>query len=133
MSLKQFQAGVRTVEAWDRVFRAVAAEPRRQLIVSLMNVEPAEHVELPFAAINPNIPVDTERFVVQLHHRHLPLLADLGFIEWKRDPLLACQGPKFDEVAIVFEALHAKVEDMPNELVFGCRRLEAEREERDFE
>jgi hypothetical protein len=122
----RIENGRRVVEGWDRVFSALSAEPRRQLIVSLLDAPPNQSVSLPESATNPNIPADPEQLRLELSHRHLPMLADLGFLEWERDPLIASRGPKFDEVAVVFNALHATATDIPDSLVIGCQRLEQE-------
>ncbi|WP_436935567.1 hypothetical protein [Halovenus marina] len=124
----RFDNGKRVIERWDRVFEAVSAEPRRQLIVSLLDAEAGDSVPLPEGAINPNVPVDAEEFQAQLYHTHLPKLAEGGFIEWERDPLRAFRGPRFDEVAVVFETLQQSASELPDSLVIGCQRLEEERQ-----
>lgn len=114
------------VRRWDRIFDAVASEPRRQLIVSLMDADGGP-VFLPEAAANPNLPHDRDELRLRLRHRDLPVLAESGYVEYEHDPLRAFRGPRFEDVAIVFEALHACAEDVPDHLVLGCRRLERER------
>lgn len=79
--------------------------------------------------MNPNIPVDLEMLEQELCHYHLPLLAERSFVEWEADPFVASRGPRFDEVAVVFETLHAAATDIPDPLVMGCQRLERERQE----
>lgn len=123
-----FDNGTRVIEKWDQVLSAVSAEPRRQLIVSLRDAEPGESVPLPGSAMNPAVPVDADRLRTTLRHMHLPILAESGFIEWDTDPLCASRGPRFDEVAVVFEALHTVAPRIPDSLVIGCHRLEAERQ-----
>lgn len=128
MTVVRFENAKQVVDRWDRVFEAVSAEPRRQLVVSLLDNPADQSVSLPESAVNPSIPVDGEQLRRELHHRHLPLLADEGFVEWDTDPWVASRGPRFDEVAVVFDALHANANDIPDSLVFGCQRLEAERQ-----
>jgi hypothetical protein len=128
MTSVRFDNGKRVIERWDEVFRAVSAEPRRQLIVSLLDADPTGSVPLPESAINPNIPVDLEGLRADLHHTHLPKLADMEFVEWETDPLRARRGPRFNEVAVVFEALHSAATEIPDSLVIGCQRLEEERQ-----
>lgn len=123
-----FDNGWRAIRRWNTVFEAVSAEPRRQLIVSLLDAGPDESVPLPESAINPNVPVDTEELRLTLHHNHLPKLTESEFVEWESDPLRAFRGPKFDEVAIVFQALHQSAQRIPDSLVIGCQRLEEERQ-----
>jgi hypothetical protein len=110
------------------VFEAVSAEPRRQIIIALLDADVTETVPLPERAINPNVPVDTEEPRAQLCHSHLPKLADWGFIEWDTEPLRSSRGPRFDEVAVVFETLQQSAAEIPDSLVIGCQRLEEERQ-----
>jgi len=119
--------GAQVIERWDQVFRVVSAEPRRQLIVALLD-EPFGSVPLPESAINPAVPVDRDHLRQTLYHCHLPLLEQYEFVRWDTDPLAASRGPRFEEVAVVFESLHAAADALPDSLVFGCQRLEAERQ-----
>ncbi|GAB3669118.1 hypothetical protein [Halopiger thermotolerans] len=128
MSSVRFENGKRVIRNWDRVFEAVSAEPRRQIIVSLSDVSPDGSVPLPERAINPNAPADPEPLRRDLFHRHLPLLADYEFVEWEAEPLVASRGPRFAEVAAVFEALQSSAVALPDSLVIGCQRLEQERQ-----
>ena len=120
--------GHKVIERWDNVFRAVSAEPRRQLIVSLLDASDGDPVPLPESAVNPNVPVDADRLRQTLYHRHLPLLAEMRFVEWETGPLVASRGPRFEEVAIIFEALYETATGIPDSLVIGCQRLEEEQQ-----
>ncbi len=128
MVLSRYENGTDVLERWNQVFEALAAEPRRQLVVSLLDREPDQSVPLPESAVNPNVPVAPKRLKQELMHSHLPLLADRGFVEWESDPFVASRGPRFDEIAVIFEALHAFATDVPDQLVVGCQRLERERQ-----
>lgn len=119
-----------STERWDAVFRAAAAEPRRQLVVTLLDAQPGETVSLPESAINPDVPQDPQTLRRELFHEHLPLLADAGFVEWDTDPLEAARGPNFDQIGVVFRALHDHAPELPDSLVVGCLRLEAEEQQR---
>ncbi|RKD97975.1 hypothetical protein [Halopiger aswanensis] len=128
MSATRYENGKRVIQNWDRVFEAASAEPRRQLIVSLLDVSSGKSVPLPERAINPNVPVEPEPLRRDLVHRHLPLLADYEFVEWDTDPFVATRGPRFEEVAAVFESLQSSAAALPDSLVVGCQQLERERE-----
>ncbi|NGM67698.1 hypothetical protein G6M89_01515 [Natronolimnobius sp. AArcel1] len=128
MSVPRFENGRRVIQNWDRVFEAARAEPRRQLIFSLLDAPPEASVPLPESAINPTVPADPTALRQELIHCHLPQLADRGFIEWERDPLIAMRGPRFTEIGAVLAALESAAPDLPNSLVDGCQRLECERE-----
>lgn len=122
--------GTRVEEHWNDVFKALAADPRRRLIVALNDRPADEYVELPEAAMSTTIETNERVLCQQLNHRHLPLLADHDYIRWERDPLRAWRGPRFDEVSVVLETLHRKVDRIPDRLVHACDRLEYERETR---
>ena len=130
MVATRFTEGTRVVERWNDAFKAVSAEPRRQLIVSLMDSTTDTPVSLPESAMNPNVPTDSESLRAELYHCHLPLLEDLGYIEWEADPLSATRGSRFEEVVVIFEALHSISPEIPETLVTGCQRLEKERQRR---
>ena len=130
MGRTHFENGERVSENWDAVFRCLAAEPRRQLVVSLLDAPSDESVPLPESAAMPNGCVDPEVLREALYHVHLPMLAEHGFVTWDAEPLVAARGPLFDQVGVLLEALHSKAAALPDALVVGCRRLEVERQER---
>lgn len=124
----RFENGKRVIERWDEVFEAVSADPRRQLVVSLLDAPADRSVPLPESAMNPDVPRPAAELRRELCHRHLPMLADAGFVEWQTDPFVAVRGPRFEEVAAVFEALQTNAAAIPDPLVVGCQRLERERQ-----
>lgn len=121
--------GEQVSRSWNAVFSALSREPRRQLVVSLLDADPDDSVPLPESAMMPNVPVDPQTLSIELQHHHLPMLAEEGFITWETEPLRASRGPEFEEVAVIFDALHAEATALPETLVIGCRRLEEEREQ----
>ncbi|RLM63324.1 hypothetical protein [Halorubrum sp. Atlit-26R] len=128
MTFEHSENGKQVSESWDTVFKSLSVEPRRQLIVSLLDTPPDQSVPLPESAAMPNIPLDPEELRVELYHIHLPILAENGFITWETDPLVASRGPRFNELAVVFDALHSEAANIPDSLVIGCQRLEHERQ-----
>lgn len=124
----RYQNGKEVIEAWNDIFGSLTTEPCRQLVVSLLDVPADQSVPLPESAVNPNVPQHPEVLQQKLYHRHLPKLAEKGFIEWEREPFQASRGPKFEQVAIVFKALHSSALDLPDSVVIGCQRLEEERQ-----
>ncbi|WP_144901928.1 hypothetical protein [Halobellus captivus] len=127
MAHRRGERAQKVVNRWDRVVESMTAEPRRQLIVALLDASPGVSVELPEAAINPNVPTDPESLRIELCHQHLPKLAEMGFIEWDTEPLRATRGPRFEEVGVVVEAVHRSAGELPDSLVSGYQRLETER------
>ena len=129
MTVERFRNGKRVIDRWNQVFEALTVEPRRQLIVSLLDAPADEPVSLPEASMSPTVPPEPDSLRIQLRHRHLPMLEDAKFVRWEDDPFRARRGPRFEEVAVVFETLHDNADTIPDQLVQGCRRLEDERHE----
>jgi len=129
MTLEQYEDGERVSENWDTVFKSLSAEPRRQLIVSLLDTPVGQSVPLPESAAMSDVHSDPEGLRIKLYHIHLPVLEDNGYITWEESPLIASHGPRFDEVAVVISALHSNAADIPDSLVTGCQRLEQEQQD----
>jgi len=106
------------------VFGALTAEPRRQMVVALMEAPPDRALSLPEAANPPYNLRDPEELHLELVHTHLPALATHDFVEWEREPLRVRRGPAFEEVSTVFEALHAHADEISDQLTESCQRLE---------
>lgn len=119
------------VRGWDRAFRAMAAEPRRQIVCALLEAPPDRALALPDAANAPYVSEEAAELAVSLRHNHLPKLAERGYVQWEERPFVVRRGPNFEEVAVFFEALQAHAERIPERLKRGCRRLEAAQRERD--
>lgn len=116
---------------WDRVFKALAAEPRRQLVAALADAPADGAVPLPEAAMNPDVRSDPERADLELRHRHLPLLADADYVEWRSAPFRASRGARFAEVRTVFDGVAANAATLPEQLRSEYQLLERERSESD--
>lgn len=108
--------GTRGEEEWNDVFEALASGARRRLLASLLEAGPGEAVRLPDAAMAAGSPADAERTRIDLYHRHLPALADAGYVEWDREPFRASRGPDFQAVAVVLRALEAEAVLRPDAL-----------------
>jgi hypothetical protein len=126
--MERYHNGREVIDRWDRVFRVLSAEPRRQVVVSLLDTAEGEWVSLPEAAVNPNVPVAADDLRRDLVHSHLPLLSEYDFVEWESAPLRVSHGTRFPEVGVVIDSLHGAATEIPDSLVVGCQRLEAEQE-----
>lgn len=118
----------RMVDRWDTVFQALGAEPRRQIIVSLLEAPEDRALSLPEAANPSYLREDPEVLTTELIHSHLPELAAAELVRWESEPFTVSRGPAFDEAAIVFQGLYDRVDAIPSRLVDGCQRLEEQRE-----
>ncbi|WP_139231189.1 hypothetical protein [Halostagnicola kamekurae] len=123
----QDETGV--VDQRDRIFDALSSRPRRQLLVSLLEAQPAEFLDLPQAALGREPAAEDRELRAALVHRHLPLLADYGFVRWETDPLRVQRGPELDVLEPVVRTLAVRTETVPP-LVVGDIRLEYDSERR---
>lgn len=127
MSAGQHSDAERVIDGWDRLFGTLSAEPRRQIVIALLEAPPDRELSLPEAANPPYALRDPETLYVELQHSHLPALADGGYVEWATNPLRVSRGPNFGEAAVIFEALKDHADAIPERLVHGCQRLEEQR------
>ncbi|USZ72374.1 DUF7344 domain-containing protein [Natronosalvus halobius] len=99
----------------DRLFTALSAGPRRRILAELNN-QPADGVQVPEAILNDGeVRRDLE---IALHHKHLPLLNDYGFINWDPETNRVTKGRRFDDVQPVLESLN----DQADEVSIPCPR-----------
>lgn len=112
------------IERWNRVFRALSAEPRRQIVAALEEAPADRALSLPEAANPPYLLRDPESLAVELVHTHLPMMAEADLVRWQRTPLSVSRGPAFREAAVVLETLQDNAEAIPAPLREGCQRLE---------
>lgn len=110
----------RDTETWDQLYDALAAQPRRMIIFSLLKEPDEQRLPLPDAAQSSSQPVDSEDFCVQLRHRHLPKLADAGYIRWQSDPFCVQRGPHFQEPALVVGKITEASDGYPQRLRNEC-------------
>lgn len=127
MAVKDPVDGHGLMETWNRTFRALSAEPRRQIVISLAESPTERALGLPEAANPPFKLQDPENLRVELVHEHLPLLAEGGYVEWSMEPFEVQRGESFEDVAVVLESLLAEVDELPEHMVEGCQRLEEAR------
>lgn len=78
-------------------FEVLSHPCRRRILTRLFESNPRDEdgfdpIELASRAGDP------ELVGVELHHVHLPKLAESGFIDWNRDENVIRRGPRFDEI-----------------------------------
>ena len=105
---------------WDQLYDVLSAQPRRMIILSLLKEPEGRRLRLPDAAQSANQPMDSEKLRLNLHHRHLPKLAEPGYIDWESDPFCVQRGPHFEEPALVISKLTESTEDYPPRLREEC-------------
>lgn len=107
-------------DRWDQFMYLLSAQPRRQIIATLMNAPDHDAYSLPEAAMTPELSIDADRFQIKLRQIHLPLLADADYVQWTKDPFQVQQGPRFSEPATVMDVLLSAEERLAPALVSGC-------------
>ncbi|WP_425499314.1 DUF7344 domain-containing protein [Natronosalvus caseinilyticus] len=85
----------------DRLFTALSAAPRRRVLAELHN-QPAGGVQVPEAILNDG--EGRRDLEIALHHKHLPLLDDYGFIDWDPETSRVTKGRRFDDLQPVHES-----------------------------
>lgn len=107
-------------DRWDQFMKLLSAQPRRQIISSLMDAPDQHWVQLPEAAITPEISIDPDRFGIRLRQIHLPMLANASYIRWTESPFRVRKGDRFDEPASVMAVLLSSDQQLSPALVSGC-------------
>lgn len=107
-------------ERWDQFMYLLSAQPRRQIIATLMDAPEQDAQPLPDAAMTPGLSVEPERFQITLRQIHLPLLADAAYVQWSEDPFQVRRGPRFAEPSSAMEALLSADDRLSPALVAGC-------------
>lgn len=124
MSMNAPPDDLTVAERWDRALRAMSYEPRRRLILALIDEEPTTSVGLPDAADSTYVGLSKRELSVTLQHHHLPALEEIDYIHWRLSPFEAGRGPNFDEAAAVIRMILSFAEHLPTKLVQGCEPLE---------
>jgi hypothetical protein len=98
--------------AFDTVLDSLANSYRRQLLVALLS-----HSSQADDNCDPLNIVTTEAepdvLLVELVHRHLPKLADRGYIAWDRTTNEISKGPNWNEIAPLLELIHEHQDSLP--------------------
>lgn len=99
------------VASFDDCLDALAHVQRRKLLVALLDHNPQD--DIPFSVADAENDIDPFERLVQMRHRHLPKLADYGFIEWDEDTHEVSKGPNFDEIKPILDLLDAHEDELP--------------------
>jgi hypothetical protein len=107
-------------DRWDQFMYLLSAQPRRQIITSLMNRPYEGRLPLPDAAITPDISIDKDQFEAKLRQIHVPLLAEARYVQWTSNPFQVQRGRRFDVPASVMAVLLSAEDKLAPSLVSGC-------------
>lgn len=97
---------------YDTLLKAVANEPRRRLLLDLLESNPQP--DSPSAHGDRQLSSEeAKRQQVALYHNHLPMLENAGFIDWDETAGEVTKGPEFEDL----EPLLRFLRDNQDELV----------------
>lgn len=94
----------------DATFDALANEHRRTLLVALLEENPLDATASIPVDEDPGIPKPEQQLQIEMYHRHLPKLADEGFIRWNRDTTHVVEGPQFEELRPLLDVVASHAE-----------------------
>lgn len=124
MSINGSGSEIGVTERWNEIYRVLAHENRRMVVVSLLETPEGREVPLPRAAQKPDPEKDPQTLELELRHQHLPMMAASDFVEWEEDPFFVRRGPHFDEIGAVFDTQIDNLDGYPKELICGCELFE---------
>lgn len=99
-------------DALNRSLDAISHPYRRRILTRLHDRNPREESSFTTDSVADDID-DDDWLQLEIHHRHLPKLADLGFVDWDREENVVRRGPRFDEVAPLIELMVKHREELP--------------------
>lgn len=76
-------------------YQAMADSSRRDLLRELLTGGPVHVTSMLSDSMDQ---AERERQLIRLHHHHLPMLDDEGFVEWDRSADIVTRGPQFTEI-----------------------------------
>ncbi len=88
----------------DDALRALGDRRRRELLFEVREAEgTVQTVSVPNEAVVGEARVDP--VALEYHHVHLPMLEDYGYIRWDRGRNEISEGPRFDHLRPLLEAI----------------------------
>lgn len=107
----QHGAHEQTVRIGDQF--AVLRHPyRRRILAELADHDPLTETELNPVTLASH-EMEPKHAALQLHHSHLPMLSEYGFIDWNRETGDVRRGPKFVEIQPLLQLLEEHQVELP--------------------
>lgn len=99
-------------DALDESFDVLSHPFRRRILTRLHDHNPRDEAEFSADELADDAD-EVDRLVLEIHHRHLPKLAEKGFIDWDREADVITRGPRFDEIAPLIELMVNHRDELP--------------------
>ena len=87
---------------------------RRRILTRLDRANPRDESSFSTDSVA-NDDEDETLVAIDVHHRHLPKLAEAGFVDWDRESNAVRRGPRFDEIAPLLELENRYRDELPKE------------------
>lgn len=85
---------------------------RRRILTRLHDRNPRDEAEFSAAELADDAD-GSHRLELDIHHNHLPRLAEAGFVDWDRDENVVTRGPRFPEIAPLIELMANHPDELP--------------------
>lgn len=95
----------------DDALDALAHNQRRTFLFALLDHSPQDDFPVKLATFDDE--GETLEHLTEMHHVHLPKLADYGFIDWNPQTHEVAKGPKLDEIKPLLELLADNEDELP--------------------
>ena len=97
----------------DTMFAVLSSSSRRRILLGVSDHNPRDEDEFAPDAFASEKD-DLERAKTQLHHIHLPKLADNRYIEWNPDTETIRRGSNFDDIAPLLRLMADHEDELPD-------------------
>lgn len=98
----------------DQQFKALSHPTRRRILLTLDEHNPRDEEEFESTAFR-TADQELAPLTQPLYHKHLPHLADAGFIEWDRDTNTITRGPRFEDIEPLLELIRTHQDELPDD------------------
>jgi len=99
----------------NTMFDALRNPYRRRILLAISDHNPREITEFTqtkFASVNGD-KADPEQLELELHHSHLPKLAEKGYIDWNPEAQTIRRGSNFDDIAPLLKLMDDHADKLP--------------------
>lgn len=99
----------------DRAFDALRSVHRRRILLLVSDRCP-EVGEAPSLSELAPENADYASYAAGMIHKHIPKLAEYGYVDWSPADQVIRRGPQFDEIASILELLVDNRERLPDDV-----------------
>lgn len=99
---------------WDQILDVLSDPYRRQLLVALLHHNPQDDADPDPLDIVAERPEDVETLQTEMVHVHLPILVEMGFIEWDKENNRISTGPNWDDIAPILKLIDDHKDELPD-------------------